>query len=38
MRIISIDSVVGSEILAKDIVNSRGSVLMPAGTILRKIM
>lgn len=36
MRIISIDSVVGSEILAKDIVNSRGSVLMPAGTILKK--
>lgn len=37
MRIISIDSVVGSEILAKDIVNSRGSVLMPAGTKLKKV-
>lgn len=36
MRIISIDSVQGNELLAKDIVNSRGSVLMPAGTVMKK--
>lgn len=36
MRIISLDSVKGNEILVKDIVNSNDSVLMTAGTVVKK--
>jgi len=36
MRIISIDSVTGKEQLAKDILNISDSVLMPAGTMMKK--
>ena len=36
MRIISIDSVKGNEILAKDITNDSDSILMTAGTIMKK--
>ena len=36
MRIISLDSVTGSELLAKDIVNSSDMVLMTVGTIVKK--
>jgi HD-GYP domain-containing protein (c-di-GMP phosphodiesterase class II) len=36
MRIISIDSVKGNELLAKDIINSNDSVLMTAGTVIKK--
>ncbi|MHB8127981.1 MAG: HD-GYP domain-containing protein [Mobilitalea sp.] len=35
MRIISLDSVKGNELLAKDIVNSSDSVLMAAGTVVK---
>ena len=35
MRIISLDSVKGNELLAKDIVNSIDSVLMAAGTVVK---
>ncbi|NLO09767.1 MAG: HD domain-containing protein [Clostridiales bacterium] len=36
MRIISVDSVKGHELLAKDILNDSNSVLMTAGTIVKK--
>lgn len=36
MRIISVDSIKGHECLAKDIVNENNSVLMTAGTIVKK--
>jgi putative nucleotidyltransferase with HDIG domain len=36
MRIISVDSVKGHELLAKDILNDSNSVLMTAGTIIKK--
>lgn len=36
MRIISVDSVKGHELLAKDIVNENNSVLMTAGTIVKR--
>lgn len=36
MRIISVDSVKGHELLAKDILNDNNSVLMTAGTIVKK--
>lgn len=36
MRIISIDSVKGNELLAKDIVNNTNSILMTAGTVVKK--
>ena len=36
MRIISIDSVTGHELLAKDILNDSNSVLMTAGTVVKK--
>jgi len=36
MRIISIDSIKGNEMLAKDIVNSYDSVLMATGTLVKK--
>lgn len=36
MRIISVDSVKGHELLAKDILNGNNSVLMTAGTIVKK--
>lgn len=36
MRIISLDSVTGNELLAKDIINSSDLVLMTAGTIVKK--
>ncbi len=36
MRIISIDSVKGNELLAKDILNSNNSVLMTAGTVVKR--
>lgn len=36
MRIISIDSVKGSELLAKDILNNSNSILMAAGTTVKK--
>lgn len=36
MRIISVDSVKGNELLAKDILNYSDSVLMTAGTIVKK--
>lgn len=36
MRIISVDSVKGHECLAKDILNENNSVLMTAGTIIKK--
>lgn len=36
MRIISVDSVTGNERLAKDIINKTESVLMTAGTIIKK--
>lgn len=36
MRIVSVDSVKGHEILAKDIINDSNSVLMTAGTIVKK--
>lgn len=36
MRIISLDSVTGNERLAKDLINRNDSVLMTAGTILKK--
>lgn len=36
MRIISVDSVRGGELLAKDIVNSNNSILMTAGTVIKK--
>lgn len=35
MRIISLDSVKGNELLAKDIINNNDSVLMTAGTIVK---
>lgn len=36
MRVISIDSVKGNELLAKDIMNSNNSILMTAGTVIKK--
>lgn len=36
MRIISLDSITGKEILAKDIVNSLDTVLMASGTVVKK--
>lgn len=36
MRIISVDSVKGHELLAKDIVNDSNSILIPAGTVVKK--
>jgi len=36
MRIISLDSVKGNEMLAKDIINSNDSVLMATGTVVKK--
>lgn len=36
MRIISVDSVKGNELLAKDIMNNNDSVLMTAGTIVKR--
>jgi HD-GYP domain-containing protein (c-di-GMP phosphodiesterase class II) len=36
MRIISVDSIKGHELLAKDIINYHNSVLMTAGTIVKK--
>ena len=36
MRIISVDSVKGHELLAKDILNDSNSILMTAGTIVKK--
>ncbi|MBH1941957.1 HD domain-containing protein [Mobilitalea sibirica] len=36
MRIISVDSVKGNELLAKDILNTSDSVLMAAGTVVKK--
>jgi putative nucleotidyltransferase with HDIG domain len=36
MRIISVDSVKGNEMLAKDIMNSNDAVLMTSGTIVKK--
>lgn len=36
MRIISLDSIKGDELLAKDIVNENDTVLVSAGTIIRK--
>lgn len=36
MRIISLDSVTGNELLAKDIINSSDLVLMTAGTVIKK--
>lgn len=36
MRIISLDSVTGSELLAKDILNYNDTVLMTAGTLVKK--
>ncbi len=36
MRIISIDSVKGNELLARDIINNKEAVLMTAGTIVKK--
>jgi putative nucleotidyltransferase with HDIG domain len=36
MRIISLDSVKGNELLAKDIINSNDSVLMATGTVVKK--
>jgi HD-GYP domain-containing protein (c-di-GMP phosphodiesterase class II) len=36
MRIISLDSVKGNEMLAKDIINNNDSVLMTTGTIVKK--
>lgn len=36
MRVISLDSVIGNELLAKDIINSSDLVLMTAGTVVKK--
>lgn len=36
MRIISVDSVKGHELLAKDILNDNNSILMTAGTVVKK--
>lgn len=36
MRIISVDSVKGNEVLAKDILNESSSILMKAGTVMKK--
>lgn len=36
MRIISLDAIKGSELLAKDIYNNNGMILMSAGTVVRK--
>ncbi len=36
MRIISVDSIKGTEVLAKDILSSSNSVLMAAGTVVKK--
>lgn len=36
MRIISIDSIKGNELLAKDILNNSSSILMAAGTVVKK--
>lgn len=36
MRIISIDSVKGNELLARDIVNGNNSILMSVGTVIKK--
>ena len=36
MRVISIDSVKGNELLAKDILNSNNSILMTAGTVVKR--
>lgn len=36
MRIISVDSVKGNELLARDIVNGNNSILMSAGTVVKK--
>lgn len=36
MRIISLDAIKGNELLAKDIINSYDSVLMAAGTLVKK--
>lgn len=36
MRIISIDSIKGNELLAKDILNHSSSILMAAGTVVKK--
>lgn len=36
MRVISIDSVKGNELLAKDILNNNNSILMTAGTVVKR--
>ncbi len=36
MRVISIDSVKGNELLAKDILNNNNSILMAAGTVVKR--
>jgi HD-GYP domain-containing protein (c-di-GMP phosphodiesterase class II) len=36
MRIISLDSITGKELLAKDVINNNDSVLMVAGTVVKK--
>jgi HD-GYP domain-containing protein (c-di-GMP phosphodiesterase class II) len=36
MRIISLDSIKGNELLAKDIINNNDSVLMAAGTVVKR--
>jgi HD-GYP domain-containing protein (c-di-GMP phosphodiesterase class II) len=36
MRIISLDSIKGNELLAKDIYNAQNALLIPAGTIVKK--
>lgn len=36
MRIIALDSVIGNEILAKDIININNTTLMPSGTVMKK--
>ena len=36
MRVISLDSVKGNELLAKDIMNSNNSILMTAGTVVKR--
>lgn len=36
MRVISIDSVKGNELLAKDIMNSNNAILMTAGTVIKR--
>ena len=36
MRIISVDSVKGTELLARDIITGNDSILVPAGTVIKK--